>query len=92
MSLKDFFILKSLASGAFGKVLLTRKFDTKDYFAIKVLKIESMKSKNVVDTIINEKNILKDLKSDFIARGVYTFKSPKYLYMVMEYMKGGDLN
>lgn len=40
---------------------------------------------------MNEKNILSGLNTDFITRGVYTFKSNKYLYMVMEYMKGGDL-
>ena len=51
-----------------------------------------MKTKDCVETIINEKNILTDLNSDFIARGVYTFKSHKYLYMVMEFMKGGDLS
>jgi len=50
-----------------------------------------MKKKNVVETILNEKYILNDIDSEFIARGVYTFKSNKYLYMVMEYMKGGDM-
>jgi len=40
---------------------------------------------------MNEKNILNGLDTEFIARGVYTFQSHKYLYMVMEYMKGGDL-
>ena len=60
-------------------------------FAIKVLDIARMKSKKCVDTVINEKNILNGLNTDFITRGVYTFKSQKYLYMVMEYMKGGDL-
>ena len=40
---------------------------------------------------MNEKNILNDLNTEFIARGVYTFTTQKYLYMVMEYMKGGDL-
>ena len=60
-------------------------------FAIKVLDIEKMRIKNCVDTVINEKNILTGLNTDFIARGVYTFKTQKYLYLVMEYMKGGDL-
>ena len=60
-------------------------------FAIKVLEIEKMKQKNCQETVMNEKNILKDLDTDLIARGVYTFKSQKYLYMVMEFMKGGDL-
>ena len=80
-----------MASGGFGKVILARKKNTKDYFAVKVLEKEKMKQKNCIETVINEKNILNDLHTEFIARGVYTFTSQKYLYMVMEYMKGGDL-
>ena len=44
-------------------------------FAIKVLEIEKMIEKNVEDTIMNERNILNGLNTDFITRGVYTFKS-----------------
>jgi serine/threonine protein kinase len=39
---------------------------------------------------MNERDILNKVDNDFIVRGVYTFQSKKYLYMVMEYMKGGD--
>ena len=91
MSISDFILMKSLAKGGYGKVLLCRKKNTNDMFAIKVLDIEQIKTKNCVDTVINEKQILKDLNTEFIVRGVYTFKSQKFLYMVMEYMKGGDL-
>ena len=40
---------------------------------------------------MKERNILSSVNNEFIVRGVYTFQSKKYLYMVMEYMKGGDL-
>lgn len=83
--------MKSLAKGGYGKVLLCRKKNTNDMFAVKVLDIELIKQKNCVDTVINEKQILKDLNTDFVVRGVYTFKSNKFLYMVMEYIKGGDM-
>jgi serine/threonine protein kinase len=49
-----------------------------------------MVEKNVADFVMNERNILNKVDNDFIVRGVYTFQSKKYLYMVMEYMKGGD--
>lgn len=48
--------------------------------------------KNVVEYVINEKNILSQMSNEFIVRGVYTFQSKKFLYMVMEFMKGGDLS
>jgi hypothetical protein len=43
VTINDFLLIKSLASGAFGKVILSRKKNTKDIFAIKVLEIEKMK-------------------------------------------------
>lgn len=92
VTINDFLLIKSLASGAYGKVILAKKKYTNDMFAIKVLEIEKMKAKNCQDTIMNERNILNGLNTEFIARGVYTFTSKKYLYMVMEYMKGGDLS
>ena len=75
VTINDFLLIKSLASGAFGKVILSRKKNTKDMFAIKVLEIEKMKEKNCQDTVMNERNILTDLSTEFIARGVYTFTS-----------------
>lgn len=91
VTINDFLLIKSLASGAYGKVILAKKKNTKDVFAIKVLEIAKMKAKNCAETIMNERDILNGLDTEFIARGVYTFTSQKYLYMVMEYMKGGDL-
>ena len=90
MSIQDFILLKTVSSGAYGKVILARKKATKDLFAIKVLDKEMMVEKNVADFVMNERDILNKVDNDFIVRGVYTFQSKKYLYMVMEYMKGGD--
>lgn len=75
VDLSDFVLMKSLAKGGYGKVLLCRKKNTNDVFAIKVLDIAQIKKKNCVDTVINEKKILRDLNTNFIVRGVYTFKS-----------------
>jgi hypothetical protein len=37
VSIKDFILLKTVSSGAYGKVILASKQNTEDYFAIKVL-------------------------------------------------------
>ena len=83
-------LLKTISSGAYGKVILAKKKNTKDIFAIKVLEKEKMIQKNVIEYVINERNILSQMNNDFIVRGVYNFQSSKYLYMVMEFLKGGD--
>ena len=58
MSIKDFILLKTISSGAYGKVILARKKATKDLFAIKVLDKNMMLEKNVADFVMNERNIL----------------------------------
>ena len=92
MSINDFILIKALSSGAYGKVILARKKNTDDFFAIKVLDKQKMMEKNVVEYVINEKNILSQMSNEFIVRGVYNFQSKKFLYMVMEFMKGGDFS
>ena len=82
--------MKTLSSGAFGKVILARKKSTQDLFAIKILDKKLMEEKNVTDFVMNERNILNSIDNDFIVRGMWTFQSKNYLYMVMEYMPGGD--
>lgn len=49
-----------------------------------------MVEKNVTEYVMNERDILNQMQNDFIVKGIYTFQSKKYLYMVMEFMKGGD--
>lgn len=44
-----------------------------------------------MEFVINEWNILNKVDCDFVVWGVYTFQTDKFLYMVMEYMQGGDL-
>ena len=90
IAIQDFILLKTISSGAFGKVVLARKKKTNDVFAIKVLDKAVMVEKNVQEFVINERDVLNLIDNDFIVRGIYTFQSRKYLYMVMEYMKGGD--
>lgn len=65
--------MKTLSSGAYGKVILARKKLTNDLFAIKVLDKEMMVEKNVQDFVMNERNILNQVDNDYIVRGIYTF-------------------
>jgi serine/threonine protein kinase len=73
VTIHDFILLKAISSGAYGKVILAKKKDTEDYFAIKVLDKKKMMEKNVVEYVMNERNILSQVSNEFIVRGVYTF-------------------
>jgi cell cycle protein kinase DBF2 len=65
--------LKTLSWGAYGRVVLSRKKDTKDMFAIKVMDKEAMVKLKVADFVMNERNILNSIDCDYIVRGMYTF-------------------
>jgi serine/threonine-protein kinase RIM15 len=76
--------------GAFGSVYLAMKKITGDYYAIKVLKKADMVAKNQVTNIKYEKNIMSQIDSPFIVNLYYSFQSRDNLYLVMEYLSGGD--
>ena len=90
-SIKDFEIIKPISKGAFGSVFLARKKLTGDYFAIKVLKKADMIAKNQITNVKAERMILmQQAESPFVTKLYWTFQSKENLYLVMEYLNGGD--
>ncbi|PIN13909.1 Microtubule-associated serine/threonine kinase [Handroanthus impetiginosus] len=90
-SIEDFEIIKPISRGAFGRVFLARKRATGDLFAIKVLKKADMIRKNAVESILAERDILISVRNPFVVRFFYSFTCRENLYLVMEYINGGDL-
>jgi len=90
-SIDDFEILKPISRGAFGRVFLAKKRTTGDLFAIKVLRKADMIRKNAVESILAERNILISVRNPFVVRFFYSFTCRENLYLVMEYLNGGDL-
>lgn len=90
-SIKDFDIIKPISKGAFGSVFLAKKRATGDYYAIKFLKKSDMIAKNQVTNVKAERMILMtQTDSPFVTKLYYTFQSKDYLYLVLEYLNGGD--
>eukprot|EP01113_Clastostelium_recurvatum_P044828 TRINITY_DN760_c0_g3_i2.p1 TRINITY_DN760_c0_g3~~TRINITY_DN760_c0_g3_i2.p1 ORF type:complete len:1617 (+),score=536.15 TRINITY_DN760_c0_g3_i2:260-5110(+) len=90
ISISDFEIIKPISKGAFGRVYLARKKTTGDLYAIKVLRKLDMVRKNMVDHVIAERNILASIQNPFVVKLFYAFQSKENLYLVMEYLIGGD--
>ncbi|TKA64933.1 hypothetical protein B0A49_10634, partial [Cryomyces minteri] len=87
----NFEIIKPISKGAFGSVYLSKKKSTGDYYAIKVLRKADMVAKNQVTNVKAERAIMMwQGESDFVAKLYWTFASKDYLYLVMEYLNGGD--
>ncbi|XP_047339412.1 probable serine/threonine protein kinase IREH1 isoform X2 [Impatiens glandulifera] len=90
-SIDDFEIIKPISRGAFGRVFLAKKRTTGDLFAIKVLRKADMIRKNAVESILAERDILISVQNPFVVRFFYSFTCRENLYLVMEYLNGGDL-
>ncbi|XP_053955829.1 ribosomal protein S6 kinase beta-2 [Anastrepha obliqua] len=92
---KDFELKKVLGKGGYGKVFQVRKTagrDANKYFAMKVLKKASIVT-NQKDTAHTraERNILEAVKHPFIVELVYAFQTDGKLYLILEYLSGGEL-
>jgi len=91
VGLEDFDLLKVLGKGGFGKVMLVRKKNTNDIYAMKVLKKEAVIRRNQVVHTKTETHILKQIRHPFLTRMFFAFQNEGKLYMVLNYLPGGEL-
>lgn len=90
--INDFTIVKPISRGAFGKVFLGYKKSKPDQvYAIKVMKKNDMINKNMVSQVVVERNALALIHSPYCVQLFYSLQSNSSIYLVMEYMVGGDL-
>lgn len=87
----DFKLIKVIGRGAFGEVQLVRhKFTTKVY-AMKLLSKYEMIKRSDSAFFWEERDIMAHANSEWIVQLHFAFQDHRYLYMVMDYMPGGDL-
>jgi len=87
----DFDILQTLGTGSFGRVHLVRLKRTGAFYALKVLKKSEVVRQKQVEHTINEKSILAVVDHPFLVKMLCTFQDCVNLYVVMEYVIGGEL-
>ncbi|XP_073533661.1 serine/threonine-protein kinase greatwall isoform X2 [Phyllobates terribilis] len=90
-SIEDFSIVKPISRGAFGKVYLARRKISNKLFAVKVVKKADMINKNMVHQVHAERDALALSKSPFIVHLYYSLQSANNIYLIMEYLIGGDV-
>ena len=87
----NFKLVLPIAKGGFGTVGLYKKISTGDLYTIKSVNINKMKEKKLSKTLQNERNIMKEISSDYVVTTYYLFKDKTNYYFVMEYLPGGDV-
>jgi len=95
LTAQSFIPIATIGSGAFGQVLLVKRKGTNEYFAMKKLKKVEMIEKGQVSHCIAEKYALANMalsgKNEWVVSLYCSYQDYEYLYLIMEYVPGGDM-
>ncbi|KAJ7977220.1 Non-specific serine/threonine protein kinase [Quillaja saponaria] len=91
MGVDDFELLTMIGKGAFGEVRVCREKTTGHVYAMKKLKKSEMLRRGQVEHVKAERNLLAEVDSNCIVKLYCSFQDDEYLYLIMEYLPGGDM-
>ncbi|KAM9974995.1 hypothetical protein ACTFIW_008468 [Dictyostelium discoideum] len=87
----DFELLNVIGKGSFGKVMQVKKKGEDKIFAMKVLRKDAIIARKQVNHTKSEKTILQCISHPFIVNLHYAFQTKDKLYMVLDFVNGGEL-
>lgn len=96
LSGKAFESIKIIGRGAFGEVRLVRLIASGDLYAMKKLRKSEMIRKDQVTHVRAERDLLAESSSalsynPWVVSLYFSFQDADYLYLIMEYVPGGDM-
>jgi serine/threonine kinase 38 len=91
LSVADFQSLKVIGRGAFGEVRLVQKVDTGNIYAMKILRKADMIEKEQTAHVRAERDILSEADCEWVVTMYFSFQDHINLYLVMEFLPGGDM-
>ncbi|XP_075394277.1 cAMP-dependent protein kinase catalytic subunit PRKX-like [Tenrec ecaudatus] len=89
--LQDLNTLATVGTGTFGRVLLVQEKTAKKFFALKVMSIAEVIRLKQEHHVHNEKSVLLEVSHPFIIQLLWTAHDESFLYMLMEFVPGGEL-
>ncbi|KAL4788692.1 kinase-like domain-containing protein [Aspergillus varians] len=96
LGIRDFILLKTLGTGTFARVWLTRfrgeRAKPEKVYALKVLRKADVIKLKQVEHVRNERRTLADVSGyPFITTLIASFSDNQSLYMVLDYCPGGEI-
>ena len=83
--------IKLIGRGGFGDVWLVQDKTNSELFALKILKKSDIIMKDQLVNVRQERDILSAVSNPWVVQLYCSFQDPQRLYLVLEYMCGGDL-
>jgi len=91
ISTDDFDVVRVVGKGSFGKVMQVKKKGTDEVFAMKEMSKEIIERENLLEHTFAEKSILQKINHPFIVKLHYAFQTKDKLYLVLDFLSGGEL-
>jgi len=91
LRLADFEMKQTLGTGSFGRVKLAKNKQNGKFYAIKILKKAEIIRLKQVDHVLSENSILATISHPFIVYMEGFAQDERYLYLVLEFVPGGEL-
>ena len=91
LTYKDFQALKLLGTGSFGRVLLVRFLTNNNLYAMKILNKGQIKLKHQEEHTKTERDLMVKVNSPFVVNIKFAFQDDSQLYIVSDFMQGGDM-
>uniref|UniRef100_A0A674MJX3 Protein kinase C n=1 Tax=Takifugu rubripes TaxID=31033 RepID=A0A674MJX3_TAKRU len=92
LGLPDFELIRVIGRGSYAKVLLVRLKKNEQMYAMKVVKKELVHDDEDIDWVQTEKHVFEQASANPFLVGLHScFQTQSRLFLVIEYVKGGDL-
>ena len=91
LSIDDFTSQSVIGKGSYAKVVLVKKKDSGELFAMKILKKENVERKKQERHVKTERDVQINIDHPFVIKFFYSFQNDRKLFFALEYCPGGEL-
>ena len=90
-SLEDFNLMRVIYNGSLGVIKIALHIPSGTIMVLKIISKYTVVSRAKNEFVMRERNILKQIRNPYIVRLYSTFQDTENLYMVEEFLQGGDM-